>query len=115
MLKILHIISGLKNGGAENTLYKICKYDLANKHTIISLGGIQDKYFKILKDLNIELYTIKLKFFSFLFDFFLIINLIKKKILTSYKHGCHMQIYLEVLRPDLLVIRILFGILDIQK
>ena len=79
MLKILHIISGLKNGGAENTLYKICKYDLANKHTIISLGGIQDKYFKILKDLNIELYTIKLKFFSFLFDFFLIINLIKKK------------------------------------
>ena len=36
-MKIVHIITGLKKGGAENTLFKICKYDIKNEHIVISL------------------------------------------------------------------------------
>ena len=36
-MKIVHIITGLGDGGAEHTLYKICKYDKLNKHFVISL------------------------------------------------------------------------------
>ena len=33
-MNILHIITGLGDGGAEHTLYKICKYDTKNKHIV---------------------------------------------------------------------------------
>ena len=48
-MKILHIINGLEDGGAENTLYKICKYDITNKHIVISLKGT-GKYYSLLKN-----------------------------------------------------------------
>ena len=47
-MKIIHIITGLGDGGAEHTLYKICKYDHKNKHILISLKG-PDKYFFTIK------------------------------------------------------------------
>ena len=47
-MKIIHIITGLKDGGAENVLYKICKYDNYNNHIVISLT-IGGKYFLLLK------------------------------------------------------------------
>ena len=47
-MKIVHIITGLGNGGAENTLYKICKYDNLNDHSIISLKS-PEKYYLLLK------------------------------------------------------------------
>ena len=31
-MKIVHIITGLGDGGAEHTLYKVCKYDKNNEH-----------------------------------------------------------------------------------
>ena len=34
-MKIIHIITGLGDGGAEHTLFKICKYDKLNKHIVI--------------------------------------------------------------------------------
>ena len=33
---MLHI-TGLGDGGAEHALFKICKYDVLNKHIVISL------------------------------------------------------------------------------
>jgi len=80
MLKIIHIISGLKNGGAEKTLYKICKYDKINKHIVISLGENKDKYFLRLSKLKVEIYSKKLSFFSFFYDFFSL-----SKFLKSFK------------------------------
>ena len=38
-MRVLHIINGLNQGGAEQTLFKICKYDQKNSHIIISLTG----------------------------------------------------------------------------
>ena len=74
-MKIVHIISGLKDGGAENILYKICKHDHQNNHIIISftIGG---KYFLLLKKMGIKIYCINIKFYS-IFKFFYLIKLLR--------------------------------------
>ena len=41
-MKILHIISGLKSGGAENILFRLCEHDKEFRHVIISLTDFQD-------------------------------------------------------------------------
>ena len=47
-MKVVHIITSLNDGGAEHTLFKLCKYDHANIHTVISLKG-PGKYFKLFR------------------------------------------------------------------
>ena len=56
-MKILHIITGLGEGGAELTLFKICKYDKVNQHIVISLTD-KGKYFSLLKKFRIEVYCL---------------------------------------------------------
>ncbi len=70
-MKILHIITGLKDGGAENILYKICQHDKLNNHIVISItsGG---KYFLLLKKLGVKVYCMNMKFYSMLKFFYLI-------------------------------------------
>jgi len=80
-MKIVHIITGLGDGGAEHVLFKICKYDLKNKHVVISLTN-KGKYYSLLNKIGIEVYCLNLSFFSILKIF----NLIK---------------LLKYLRPDL--------------
>ena len=77
-MKIVHIITTLGDGGAENTLSKICEHDKQNKHIIISLkdGG---KYYKILKKLGIQIYILNIKLYSFYKIFYIV------KILNSLK------------------------------
>ena len=70
-MRIVHIITGLGDGGAEHTLFKICKYDNINKHIVISLKG-PGKYFSLLNKLGIKVYCLNIKFFSFHKIFFLI-------------------------------------------
>lgn len=84
-MKILHVITGLENGGAENTLYKICKYDKKNQHIVISLTG-KGKYYSILKKINIEVYCLNLKFYSILkiINLIKLLNLIKPDILQTW-------------------------------
>ena len=48
MKTILHIITGLEKGGAENVLFKLVKNETKFKHIIISLGGL-GHYGKLLK------------------------------------------------------------------
>ena len=52
-MKVIHIITSLGDGGAEHTLFKICKYDINNKHVVISLKG-PEKYFSLLKKLGLS-------------------------------------------------------------
>ncbi len=74
-MKIVHIITGLGDGGAEHTLFKVCKYDNLNEHIVISFkkGG---KYFQLLKKLSVKVYILDASFFSFN-KFFILINLLR--------------------------------------
>ena len=69
-MRIVHIITGLGDGGAEHTLYKICKYDITNEHIVISLKD-NGKYYFLLKKLGIKVFFLNFKIFS-LIKFFLI-------------------------------------------
>ena len=74
-MKIVHIITSLGDGGAENSLYKICKYDHFNKHIVVSLKG-SGKYFSLLNNLGIKVYCLNINFFS-IFKFFHLIKLLQ--------------------------------------
>lgn len=56
-MKVLHIITGLGNGGAEASLYRLCVYDKSNTHYVISLtnGG---KYFPLLNNAGVVVYSL---------------------------------------------------------
>ncbi len=54
---ILHIITGLDNGGAQAALYRLCTSDLNNRHSVISLLD-EDKYGPLLKDADIKVYCL---------------------------------------------------------
>ena len=62
-MKVFHIITSLGDGGAERTLYKICKYDTINNHVVVSFKG-PEKYFLLLKKLGIKVYCLDIRFFS---------------------------------------------------
>ena len=74
-MKIVHIITGLGDGGAEHVLYKICKYDIINKHLVISLKG-PGKYFSLLNKLGIKVYFLNIRFFS-IHKFIFLIKLLR--------------------------------------
>tara|TARA_A100001011_G_C14200499_1_gene795447 strand:- start:5 stop:1132 length:1128 start_codon:yes stop_codon:yes gene_type:complete len=74
-MKIVQIITGLEDGGAEHTLYKICKYDKFNEHIVISLKG-SGKYFSLLSDLGVKVYLLNIDSFS-ISKFFFLIKLLK--------------------------------------
>lgn len=58
-MKIVHIITGLNNGGAEGVLYRLVTNDKSNEHIVISLmdGG---EYGPLLEEKNIKAYYLKL-------------------------------------------------------
>jgi glycosyltransferase involved in cell wall biosynthesis len=59
-LIILHIITGLNDGGAEACLYRLCTNDKSNKHIVISLLD-QGKYGSLLLDKHIKTHFLNLK------------------------------------------------------
>lgn len=63
---MLHIITGLGNGGAEAVLYRLVIQDSVNKHVVISLMDM-GKYGSLLKEKDVEVFCLnmpkgKLKF-----------------------------------------------------
>ena len=74
-MKVVHIITGLGNGGAEHALFKICKYDVKNKHFVISLKD-KGKYFSLLNKLGIKVYCLNVSFFS-IYKFLFLIKLLR--------------------------------------
>lgn len=56
---IIHIITGLNDGGAEAVLYRLCKNDSENKHVVISMMD-EGKYGPLLKEVGIEVYTLNM-------------------------------------------------------
>lgn len=56
---ILHIISGLGDGGAEGVLYRLCCNDSANQHTVISFLHA-DKYSQPLENAGVSVIHLNL-------------------------------------------------------
>lgn len=56
---ILHVITGLEDGGAEGALYRLCKFDRVNRHVVVSLlaGG---KYVEPLKELGVQVHSLEM-------------------------------------------------------
>lgn len=59
MLKILHIITGLGDGGAEAVLFRLCTYDIKNKHTVISIMN-EGKYGTLLREAGINVFCLEM-------------------------------------------------------
>ncbi len=74
-MRVVHIITGLGDGGAEHALFKICKYDIKNEHFVISLKG-PGKYFRLLNKAGTKAYCLNLRFYS-IQKIFLLIKLIR--------------------------------------
>lgn len=51
--KVVHIITGLEDGGAESVLFRLCANDTAADHCVISLGGM-GKYGPALEDIGVK-------------------------------------------------------------
>lgn len=58
-MKVVHIITGLNNGGAEGVLYRLVTNDRKNTHVVISLMDA-GKYGPLLVESNIKTYYLEL-------------------------------------------------------
>jgi len=52
-MKILHVITGLNDGGAEAVLFRMISYDNKNEHCVISLSN-SGKYGPLLQELGVQ-------------------------------------------------------------
>lgn len=75
-MRILHIITSLGDGGAEKTLYKICKYNTNHENIVISLAG-PGKYYPLLKKLGVKTYCLSVNIFTIFIKFFSLLKIIK--------------------------------------
>tara|TARA_R110001583_G_scaffold18891_1_gene74686 strand:- start:2954 stop:4075 length:1122 start_codon:yes stop_codon:yes gene_type:complete len=84
-MKVLHIISGLGNGGAEATLYQLCKHEQKNKHFVISLteGG---KYFNLLKEIEVNVFSLNLKKISTIYKLYRYIKDMKPDVVQTWMY-----------------------------
>jgi glycosyltransferase involved in cell wall biosynthesis len=86
-MKILHVITGLNDGGAEGALYRLCKNDNTNSHFVVSLlsGG---KYHSKFKQINISTYSLDLNsafgIFRSIHNYKKILNNIKPDIIQTW-------------------------------
>lgn len=58
-MKVLHIITGLNNGGAEGVLYRLVTHDKSNEHIIISLMD-EGKYGPLLMEKGISVHCLNM-------------------------------------------------------
>ena len=79
-MKILHIISGLNDGGAESLLFNLLCHSEKNINYVISLKG-KGKYGKMIEEKGIKIF-----YFNFSFNLSLITNFINLvKLIRSIK------------------------------
>lgn len=88
-MKILNIIVGLNDGGAEGVLYRLCLYDKNYKHIVISLMD-EGKYGPLLKEAGIEVHCLNMpagRFtFTGLYKLFKLIRKSKPNIVQTWMY-----------------------------
>lgn len=68
-MNILHVITGLNNGGAENVLLRLIMNDSENKHFVVSLTGTGDLEPLFVKHATVYLFNLKKGVRRFVRDF----------------------------------------------
>lgn len=58
-MKIVHVITGLNNGGAEGVLFRLCTHDKKNQHIVISMMD-HGKYGPLLLDNDVQVYSLNM-------------------------------------------------------
>ena len=119
-MKILHVISGLNDGGAEGVLFRLVTTDSELEHIVISMGS-NGKYGPIMKSKGVKVFTLDMnqkKFIIFdLFRLFGLIRRIKPNILQTWMP--HADLIAGILGKISGVEKIFWGIrhsnLDIEK
>jgi len=86
-MQVLHIITGLGDGGAEALLYRMCKFDKEHNHIVISLMDEQ-KYGSLLNEIGVVVHTLsfpkgKIKFSGF-FKLYRLIKQIKPDVVQTW-------------------------------
>jgi glycosyltransferase involved in cell wall biosynthesis len=56
---VLHVITGLTDGGAESVLFRLCVADTSNRHLVISLRDL-GKYGEILRTLGVVVHCLEM-------------------------------------------------------
>ena len=88
-MRVLHIITGLDDGGAEAVLYRMCKLDKECQHIVISLQGQgKQKYVSLLQKCNISVHTLnfsktRINIFG-LFKLFKLIRQLKPDVVQTW-------------------------------
>lgn len=92
-MKIIHVITGLNNGGAEAILYRLCKYDNINEHIVISMMD-NGKYGELLKNENLSVYTLNMSAgkltFSGVVSLYKIIKKLKPDIVQTWMYHANL-------------------------
>lgn len=77
-MKVTHIVTNLKNGGAQGVLFRLCKYDTDNKHSVISLYP-GERYSEELRAIGIDVYSPNIRgLASVPMGFIRILNVLRK-------------------------------------
>jgi glycosyltransferase involved in cell wall biosynthesis len=88
-MRVVHIITGLNDGGAEAVLYRLCKYDTENIHICISLMD-EGKYGPKLSELGIKVYCLNMKSnklsFSKLWKLYFLLFRIKTDVVQTWMY-----------------------------
>ena len=75
---VVHIITGLGDGGAEAALYRMVIYNTDEKSTVISLSN-KSKYGKLLEEKGVTVHALELSFnFNIFLKLYKLYKLLKK-------------------------------------
>ncbi|WP_127470652.1 glycosyltransferase family 4 protein [Thiomicrorhabdus aquaedulcis] len=89
MKKIIHIITGLNDGGAEAVLYRLCRYDEKAEHIVVSMMDV-GKYGGLLKKEGIDVHCLNLSAgkvtFAALWKLYRLIRLLKPDVVQTWMY-----------------------------
>ncbi|GHY57131.1 glycosyltransferase [Vibrio cholerae] len=89
MKRIIHIITGLSDGGAEAVLYRLCHHDKENQHIVISLMD-KGKYGPLLEDMGVQVYCLNMPAgkirFSALIKLYKLIRQLKPDVVQTWMY-----------------------------